>query len=152
MKNQEFLSQLSRLKLLEGGRIYCRHGLEHLLDVCRIAYIHVLERELAFSKDLVYGAGLLHDIGRTLEYEKGIPHNEASVHLAQKILPQCGYSGYDIRTICDAIGAHREKDGGDNGLAKLLYEADKTSRLCFVCETRKSCKWREEEKNKGVLA
>lgn len=152
MKNQEFLSHLSRLKFLEQDRIYCKHGLEHLLDVCRIAYIHVLERKLAFSKDLIYGAGLLHDIGRTLEYEEGIPHNEASVHLAQKILPQCGYSGYDIRTICDAIGAHREMDGGDNGLAKLLYEADKTSRLCFVCGTEKSCKWREEEKNKGVLA
>lgn len=149
--NEEFLSNMRQLKMLEKDRIYCRHGLEHLLDVCRIAYIRALEDGISISKNLIYGAGLLHDIGRVLEYQSQIPHHTASVRLAGEILCQCGYEEADIKRICDAIGKHRE-GGSEDILTKLIYEADKLSRCCFACEAYAGCKWPEEKKNKGVRA
>lgn len=150
MKNEKFLSNMEQLKELEKDRIYCRHGMEHLLDVCRIAYIHALENDVAISKDLIYGAGLLHDIGRALEYQSHVPHDEVSVRLAREILEQSGYGMEETERICNAILGHRRWGAGDM-LAKLLYEADKASRCCFACEAYSTCKWPEERKNKGVL-
>ncbi len=43
---------------------YCRHGLEHLLDVARISYIQVLEDGLDYDENVLYAAALLHDIGK----------------------------------------------------------------------------------------
>lgn len=150
MNNEEFLSNIEQLKELEKDRIYCHHGMEHLLDVCRIAYIHALEEGVAVTKDLIYGAGLLHDIGRVLEYQSHIPHNEASARLARGILEQSGYGMEEIERICNAILGHR-KEGAQDMLAQLLYDADKASRCCFACEAYSTCKWPEEKKNKGVL-
>ena len=65
-----YQSSLRRLNDLERGRIFCRHGMEHLLDTARIAYIKSLERALPLSRDLIYAAALLHDIGKWEQYEK----------------------------------------------------------------------------------
>ena len=64
---------------LEASREFCRHDVTHFLDVARLAWIENLERGLGVSKEEIYAAALLHDIGRHLQYEKGIPHDEASV-------------------------------------------------------------------------
>ena len=65
---------MERLTEYEKDRIFCRHGMEHLLDVARIAYIENLENNRSISKEIIYGAPLLHDIRTYLEYTEGIPH------------------------------------------------------------------------------
>ena len=62
---------MERLAEYEKDRIFCRHGVEHLLDVARIAYIENLEKNSGLSKEIIYGAALLHDIGRYLQYTEG---------------------------------------------------------------------------------
>lgn len=151
IQNEKFLKRLLRLEQLEDQRQFCRHNLPHLLDVCRIAYIAALEERLDITKDLIYGAGLLHDIGRVDQYLYGVPHEEASVSAAAPILEESGYSKPDIQRICDAIGAHRTGLGEDM-LAELLYRADKQSRCCFCCAAADECNWPKEKKNKGIEA
>ena len=56
------------LYITEKERIFCRHGMEHLLDVARIAYITNLEEGLGIEKDVIYAAGLLHDVIEDTDY------------------------------------------------------------------------------------
>lgn len=44
--------------------------MEHFLDVARLMYIYNLEDQAGFSKEMIYAAGLLHDIGRYEQMEK----------------------------------------------------------------------------------
>ena len=79
LENVTFKKNLSHLRKLEENRIYCRHDIDHLLDVARLAYIEDLEKGLGIEKEIIYATALLHDLGRVLEYTKQIPHNEGSV-------------------------------------------------------------------------
>lgn len=83
---------MTQLKEAEKDRIFCKHGIEHLLDVARIAYIENLEQNCGVSKEWIYAAALLHDIGRFLQYSKGISHEEAGAELAEEILKDCGFN------------------------------------------------------------
>ena len=87
LQDVRFQKSLLRIEQLEQQRIFCRHGLEHLLDVARIAWILTMEEQLPLDKEIVYGAALLHDIGRDRQYEEQIPHHQASAGLAAEILP-----------------------------------------------------------------
>lgn len=149
--NEKFKLYIEKMEKMEQDRIYCKHGLAHFLDVCRIAYIKVLEDGMDIHKDILYAAGLLHDIGRIEEYEHGVGHHIASVHIAQEILPQCGYNNLEIKEICDAIGSHRSLNEGKT-LEAILYFADKKARCCFACDAYELCKWEETKKNKGIWA
>lgn len=158
LKNQIFQEKMEKLAVLEEDRIFCRHDYTHLLDVCRIAYILCLEKGMGISKDLIYAAGLLHDLGRVDEYEEGIGHHLAGAGVAEEILKQCRYTQDETVMVCDAIRNHRSetrestvKDEADGEtLGHLLYMADKKSRNCFCCKAYNRCKWNEERKNKGV--
>ena len=92
LADERFCYGLERITLLEKDRIFCCHGLPHLLDTARIAWIMVLEQGLSLQKDIVYGAALLHDLGRYRQYEDGTPHHQASAALAETILPDAGYT------------------------------------------------------------
>ena len=63
LKHPEFEKSMRMIRTLEKERIFCCHGMEHLLDVARIAYITSLEEEAGIKKDVIYAAGLLHDVG-----------------------------------------------------------------------------------------
>ena len=65
--NDKYVKLLNELNELEENRVFCKHGIEHFLDVARIAYIKVLENKLSYSKEVIYAIALLHDIGRVLE-------------------------------------------------------------------------------------
>lgn len=143
-----FLSSLGQIRELEENRIFCRHDLAHLLDVARIAYIENLEKELHISKEMIYAAALLHDIGRHLQYTQNIPHDEGSAMVAEEILKDCGFSEAEQRELCSAIRMHRTREtGGLNDLAGLLYRADKQSRMCMFCDAEPECDWSMEKKN-----
>lgn len=143
-----------RLERAEEGRIFCRHQMSHLLDVARIAYIRNLENGYGFSKDVVYAAAVLHDIGKALQYEKGVPHEIAGERIAGEILDklpkETGFSEEEKRVIKNAVRGHRRFRDGAQDLEKLLYEADKASRLCFSCPANRECNWDEEKKNMEI--
>lgn len=151
VKNPIFMDCLEKINNAEEERIFCRHSLEHSLDVARILYIMVLERNLPFAKDIIYATALLHDIGRCSQYEKNIPHHEAGVIVSERILKACGYSESEILLITEAIKAHQKQEDLPDSLNALLYQADKQSRTCYSCEASSKCYWSEEKKNKEII-
>lgn len=143
-----WISSLARIQELESGRIFCRHNTEHFLDVARIAYIENLEKSLHISKEMIYAAAMLHDIGRYLQYLEGIPHDEGSVELSEKILKDCGFEEAEQKDILSAILMHRTPEtGASDNLAGLIYRADKKSRMCLFCPAFQKCNWSTEKKN-----
>lgn len=132
----------------EKYRRFCKHDMGHAMDVARIAWILNLEEEAGLSKDLVYGAALLHDIGRYLQYRDGTPHEQASASLSEDILEECGYSDKERKEILQAILSHRDsKMAKKKDLAGVIYRADKMSRSCFACKMEKECNWKQDKKN-----
>lgn len=140
-------------EMAEAQRCFCHHDIEHLCAVARIAMLLNLEEGLGLSKDLVYGAALLHDCGRYKQYVKGIPHDEAGADIARRILPECGYDEEEIRCIVAAIVSHRGsiENKREGALAQLLYRADKMSRNCRFCKMHEECNWPEELKGQDFL-
>lgn len=154
-----YREQFKKLVQAEEERIFCRHTLEHFLDVARLAYIYNLEEQAGVERDLIYAAALLHDIGRFRQIQDGTPHDKASAVLAGQILPDCGFLHNEISDIQTAILEHRghadaPNDGKNSTAAKLshyLYQADKRSRCCFVCPAEPQCNWSAEKKNLQIL-
>jgi HD superfamily phosphodiesterase len=134
----------------EGDRKFCRHDLGHFLDVARIAYILVLENRLDISKEIVYAAALLHDIGRWMQYSEGKPHDEGSVELAGDILDDAGFDGSEKETILAAVKAHRAETEGAESFSSIFCRSDKLSRNCFDCSAADECNWRAEKKNLSI--
>nr|WP_300093974.1 HD domain-containing protein [Sedimentibacter sp.] len=139
LKNEEYIKYLKKNKEAEGDRIYCHHDIEHFLDVSRIAYIISLEEKLNFDKEILYAMGLLHDIGRWMEYESGMDHALASKDLAEEILRDCEFRESEIQEILAAIESHRNIKS-TSVLGDLLYRADKLSRNCLHCSAIGTCK------------
>ena len=158
--NKIYTSPIYRKELVyicedERERIYCKHDIEHFLDVARIAYIINLENNLGYSKDIIYAVALLHDIGRHREYQDGIDHHQASADIAKEILRKSGYNRKESKIILDAILHHRSNNKYNNeenkdNLNELIYKADKMSRKCFCCNAMETCKWNDSKKNKDI--
>ena len=143
-----FLYHLGRNNAAEADRRFCRHGMVHFLDVARLMYIYNLENQAGFSREMIYAAGLLHDIGRYEQMEKGTPHHLAGARLAELILTDCDFSLTEQKSILAAIRSHRVKDTAETPLfSRYLYRADKQSRNCFSCPARAACNWPEEKMN-----
>lgn len=139
------------LEKAEEKRLFCRHQMPHLLDVARIAYIRNMEKKLGFSKQLVYAAAILHDIGKAEQYEKGTPHEQSGARIAEKILNDVHvFSEKEQNQIITAILEHRTRRPGMSVLGALLYDADKQSRACYTCGAQTSCNWSAEKKNKTL--
>lgn len=139
LEDADFVRYIAKNKESEKERIFCHHDLNHLLDVCRISWILNLEEELSIDKEKIYAAGLLHDIGRWMEYETGQDHAVVSGELAEGILDRCGFSADEKTQIVEAIKSHRKKEHSTD-LSRILYRADKLSRPCFNCEAIGKCK------------
>lgn len=152
-----FQERLARIGELERDRGFCRHGLEHLLDVARVAWIIALEEGLDLPRDVVYAAALLHDLGRAAQYESGEPHDAAGARIAREIMGTVdedrAFSDAEQALIVDAIGAHRGGAGGSAAvlpLADLIRRADKLSRPCFACFARPACNWPQDKQNLAI--
>lgn len=171
LADKEFIQYFHRMEQLEQNRIYCRHGLNHCLDVARIGYILLLEDGLLSSprcftpstdglltKELFYAAALTHDLGRVEEYTDGTPHDEAGVKIAKNLLMKHGFTEAETEMVCQAIAEHRTLRGktstafsqtgspqcialSSDSLARYLWRADKLSRNCFDCKAADTCKW-----------
>lgn len=143
-----------RLEEAEQGRIFCRHQMTHLMDVARIAYIRSLEEGLGLDREVIYAAAVLHDIGKVLQYEEGIPHEITGEKIAAEILDglagENAFSETEKTMILTAIRGHRKLRDEPEVLERLLYESDKASRMCFACPADPQCDWNEEKKNKEI--
>lgn len=143
-----FITQLRKNEEAEKNRAFCRHDMGHFLDVARIAMILNLREHLEIGEEMIYAAALLHDIGRHLQYEKGIPHEQASAEIAPQILRDCGFNEKETDVIVTAIRLHRTKEiACEPSLSGILYRADKAGRACFACKMEKECDWKADKKN-----
>lgn len=143
-----FIWHLKENEAAEADRRFCRHNMVHLLDVARIAMILNLQEGNFVEKDLIYGAALLHDIGRHVQYENGTPHEIAGALIAPEILKDCGYDEKETAVIVSAIRTHRTKEvEREKTLNGILYRADKASRACFACKAETECDWKKGKKN-----
>ena len=155
---QHFLALQER----EKDRFFCRHTMEHFLDVARLMYIRNLEEQAGLPKELIYAAALTHDIGRNEQYVSGKPHEKAGARLAGEILKKCGFREEEIQKIQTAILSHRGSKGTESQkndyqedrdiekLSQYLYWADKKSRNCFSCPACEECNWSEQKKNLSI--
>lgn len=143
-----------RLERMEESRIFCRHQMPHLLDVARIARIRSLEDGMELDADVIYAAAILHDIGKSLQYEEKIPHETEGVRIAGEILDsldgEAAFTEEEKRMILTAIRGHRRLRQDPEPLERLLYESDKASRMCLVCPAERMCDWSEEKKNMEI--
>ena len=150
-KNSVFQDLYIKLQDAEDGRIFCKHTMEHFLDVARLMYIFCFEDGENIRKDVIYATALLHDLGRYDQITCGTPHNVAGVEIAGNILNECGFTEDEIRSIQNAIASHRAPHSVDaDKLTTYLYRADKMSRNCFSCAARSECNWPDEKKNEWI--
>lgn len=145
--NSRYTEEYEKLQDLEQGRQFCGHDMDHFLAVARLCYIFSLERNEDLPKDIIYATALLHDLGRTAQYEKGISHEEAGAELAEIILEECDYEPEEIKMITEVIRNHRDSGSDDNSFAEMFYLADKLSRDCIHCKARNECYWPDDKKN-----
>jgi HD superfamily phosphodiesterase len=140
-------------EMAEAQRCFCHHDIEHLCAVARIAMLLNVEEGLGISKDVVYGAALLHDSGRYKQYANGTPHEEAGAEFARLILPECGYKEEEVSCMISAITSHRgsTEKTREGALAELLYRADKMSRNCQFCKVYEECNWSKEKKDRMFI-
>lgn len=128
MKNIPGLKQAVQAQF--NKRSHIAHGVDHAFRVAQIAkYIAVQENYS--DPEVAEVAGLLHDMGRTVqEEEKG--HGPAGVPMASEMLDR--YTDYDDETkqqILDAIRDHSAfKAEGE--LTHILQDADKLDGLGAV--------------------
>lgn len=145
LNNSRYKSLLRELEQLEIERVFCKHSIEHFLDVGRISYIKVLEEGLKYSKEVIYAIALLHDIGRVLQYKENIPHDDGSVIIAKEILKETSFTKEEKEEILKCISNHRAQSSDE--LSKIIYKSDKLSRNCFNCKAEKDCYWSKDKKN-----
>ena len=148
IKHDFFIKNVDKNMAAEAHRCFCRHDMVHFLNVARIGVILNLKEQQGIEEELIYAAGLLHDIGKHLQYSQGIPHEQASAELAPAILKDCGFDKEETGVIVKAIRAHRDSASASaGGLTGILYRADKASRACFFCKSEQECNWKGDKKN-----
>ena len=153
----------------EKDRIFCRHGVDHLLEVARLCYLYCIEDGLIdpaknhapslINREMIYAAALLHDIGRHQQRAAGIPHDQAGAQLARQIMTDAGFGEHEIELVVNAISKHRDREHLNDDatnlskwekLALYLARADKKSRQCFACDAMEDCNWPDEMKNMRI--
>lgn len=151
LAHDTYKSYLQDLKSLESERVYCKHDLQHFLDVARIATIINLKEDYKLNEEDVYLAALLHDVGKTQSYkDASVKHSIASAVLAKPLLQELKIDSKRIEGILYAIEKHNSKDEILEPLAKVIAKADHLSRQCHACMAYDTCKWPETKKNHGI--
>lgn len=147
VKNEKFLSLIKKIEQDEKNRIFCKHDFKHLVKTAEICYTLSCKYNLNIKKDIIYAVSFMHDLGRAVEYETGISHEEYSSNFAEEILSKCNFENDEIKQICDVINSHRAKPSDLHSFSNIFYMADKFSRNCPECSAYDECYWSEEDKS-----
>ncbi len=152
MKDEQYNEYLRRNQEEEASLTFCPHDIRHHIDVARIAYILILENnDLNFfvrdaeltgklaGKEVIYAAGLLHDIGKWQEYKTGLDHAASGSRLAKDILASSYFTPNESEIICRAIYEHRNLNRDMSFLGERILRADNLSRVCSHCEIWAEC-------------
>ncbi|SFR09078.1 HD domain-containing protein [Desulfoscipio geothermicus DSM 3669] len=136
----------------ERERRFCRHDLQHMLDVARITYMLMLEdgclgKVAAIGasgkpldgKEIIYAAGLLHDMGRWVQYKTGEDHAVAGARMAGPVLDRAGFDAAEKEIITTAIREHRTGGPAASPLGRYICRADDLARPCSRCAARADC-------------
>ena len=150
LKHPKFIKYLNLNTKEEKKRKFCRHDLQHAVDVARVAYIIALENKFDLSKDMIYAAALLHDIAKWKQYREKVDHALVGTVLAQEILKDTGMNVQDAELILDAIRSHRTKGESSSSLSMVLYAGDKVCRLCIQCGLIDECNRFEDGNPPGL--
>lgn len=98
------------------------HGSWHTRDVFRVSGELAAHHKLnAYETSLLLAAALFHDTGFLSTYRM---HEEASCALAEKLLPEYGYTTNEISAIQELIMATKVPQNPHNFLSELLCDAD----------------------------
>ena len=136
LKNSKYRYYEKKIEEAEKDREFCRHDIKHCIDV-------------PLDRELVYGAALLHDIGRA---ESCADHRQRGAKLCVPILMECGYSKEEAEEIASVIKSHGSPPSEDErSFRSLFYRADKLSRNCFACAAEKDCYWESDKKNMTLV-
>jgi len=148
IQDTDYQIYLKKNRVCEKKREFCKHDIQHFLDVARLCYIMALEDKAPFSKEIIYTCAFLHDIGKWQQYTLKVPHEEASYQLARPLLEKYHFEEKEQQEILQGILQHREKV--QQGLGELMYKSDKLSRKCYNCKAYKECNWPVEKKNSSI--
>ena len=151
LANPLFRAELDFIENAEHDRVFCRHGIAHLLDVARVAQVRNLEDGLGLDRELIYAAALLHDIGRAEQYRVGTSHDIAGERVAARVLGTsmpARFSAGEAEQVLAAVAGHRRDAARPvDDLAGLIAWADHASRPCFACGAAAECYWPAQKKN-----
>ncbi len=160
LKDSAYVDYINHNVVAAKDDPFCKHDLAHMVDVARIAYILVLEeyQDLDYfirttgltgreaAKEVIYAAGLLHDIGKWKEYETGIDHATYGARLARELLTRAYFDEKEIEIIARAIYEHRNISRDISFLGERMHRADNLSRACSQCQQKDHCyKFRNKE-------
>ncbi|AHF05738.1 HD domain-containing protein [Desulfitobacterium metallireducens] len=141
IENPLFIEYSHKNNQAEQKRAFCKHGFDHGLAVARIAYIYLLEdKNTSLSKEVVYAAAVLHDLGRWREYETGEDHALFGADLIKPILRESGFTPGEVEVITQGIREHRlDPEGELSPLGRALAYADDWARDCRSCRSQVDC-------------
>ncbi|WP_231702601.1 HD domain-containing protein [Desulfocucumis palustris] len=142
----------------EKERRFCRHDFQHMEDVARVSYNiltdsgrigDIISRGVSreFVREVIYAAGLLHDIARWIQYDTGEDHALAGARLARPIMENTGFDPRETALALRAIREHRRGGPGASLLGRTLCLADDLSRPCGKCDARLDCYKFEQMEN-----
>lgn len=143
----------------EKERRFCRHDYQHMYDVARVSYNmlmdsgrtgEILSRGVHGQesvREVIYAAGLLHDIARWLQYDTGEDHALAGARLARPIMENAGFNARETTLALRAIREHRRGGPGASLLGRTLCLADDLTRPCTKCDARLDCYKFEQMEN-----
>jgi hypothetical protein len=151
-KDPFYLECLSLNGERERDRHFCRHDYRHMVLVAqfsckiikktggldRFVYTAGLSG-LKAALEVIYAAGLLHDMGRWRQYDSGENHALAGAAMAGEVLKRAGFSERETALITRAIREHRKAFPGQSYLGRVLCLADDLSRPCGSCGSRLDC-------------
>lgn len=112
---------LNKLETELDSHLYY-HGLHHTKDVLKAVQQIAINEDLNDDElNLLRVAASFHDCGFLVTYKN---HEEAGCGIAYEVLPRCGFSKEQVKTVCNMILATKVPQSPKTHLEKVLCDAD----------------------------